>query len=84
MLAELDKNQEMFPPAGGYLYVPVFLWKCMWRGAQIPKKPGTVRSVTLYIINLKILKLKKIKSGVPEPPFYTFTVVPVHTVQVWM
>jgi hypothetical protein len=50
LLAELDKNQEMFPPAGGYLYVPVFLWKCMWRGAQIPKKPGTVRSVTCTLL----------------------------------
>ena len=77
----MDKNQEMFPPAGVQTtpvplvpflhYVPVFLWKCMWRGAQIPKKPGTVRSVTLYIINLKILKnLKIIKIGVPKPPFY--------------
>ena len=78
----MDKNQEMFPPAGVQTtpvplvpflhYVPVFLWIYVCgREHRFQKKPGTVRSVTLYIINLKILKnLKIIKIGVPKPPFY--------------
>ncbi len=49
-------------------------------GSTDSKKTGHCKICYLYIINLKILKLKKIKSGVPEPPFYTFTV----PVPVWM